>query len=129
MENEKLKCLYVLLVRCTGKIRASFGESCYAYGEIYADIVLGALVGAIKDEKMRHALLDMAREDNMKRGEAMCSALNRRELMEKAMTASLKCGPAAAIFELFGVNGNVQTADKIEETAAELIEYVSKCGD
>ena len=129
MENEELKRLYVFLVRCTGKIRACFGESCYAYGEIYADIVLGALVGAIKDEKMRHAMLDMALEDNIKRGEAMCSALNRREFMEKAMTASLKRGPAAAVFGLFGVSENVQTADKIEEVTAELIEYVSKCGD
>lgn len=123
MENEKLKSLYELLVRCTGKIRAGFGESCYAYGEIYADIFLGALIGTIKDEKMRHALLDMALEDNMKRGEAMCSALNRRELMEKAMTASLKCGPAAAVFELFGIREHTEITGKIEEIVSELMEY------
>ncbi len=126
MENEELKRLYVVLVRYTGKIRACFGESCYAYGEIYNDIAFGAIVGAIKDEKTRHAVLDMALEDNMKRGEAMCSALNRRELMEKAMTVSLNCGPAAAVFALFGVDENVQTADRIEGIAAELIEYVSQ---
>ena len=129
MENEELKRLYVVLARCTGKIRACFGESYYAYGEIYADIAFGVLVGVIEDEKTRHAVLDMALEDNMKKGEAMCSALNRRELMEKVVAASLKCGPAAAVFALFGVGENAQTADKIEGIAAELTEYVSKCGD
>lgn len=128
MENEELKLLYELLMRYTCKIIACFRESCYAYGEIYSDIAFGALIGTIRDAKIRHDLLDMALERNVKMGEPLCGALDRRELMEKAATASLKHEPAAALFELFGMSENVQTADRIKEIAAELFEHLRNTG-
>ena len=87
--------LYRILMRHSKIIRESLGDSKFVYGEIYADMVFGALLSAV-DAASRGDIVDIAFE-KYRKSAAMCISLERESLAAEAMRTACENGIGEAM--------------------------------
>lgn len=95
------------------RIRMELGEPRFVYGEIYADIVFGALLSIIEDNATKTALLDMAFKE-YRNESAMCVSLERECVLKNAMVTAEKLGIEETICSRLAIsNENLEIIRKI----------------
>ncbi len=87
--------IYRTIVRHSKTIRASLGDSRFIYGEIYEDLVFGALLSAV-DVNLRGQIADLAFE-KYRSSAAMCISLERESLAAEAMNTACEKGISEAV--------------------------------
>ena len=113
-----MKELLTIIRRYGKQIRECTNEPRFIYGEIYGDIVFGALLSAVSDEEKRRILTDMAFEEYRAEEKAMCAALVRWDAAKNAERIAGEKGIAEAVFELFPMEKTNGLFEKINGIAA-----------
>ena len=93
--------IYRTIVCHSVLMRESLGDSKYIYGEIYEDLVFGALLSAV-DAELRAQIADIAFEKYRSKA-AMCVSLERESLAVEAMNTACEKGIAEALRIHLGV--------------------------
>ena len=96
--------LYRIIIKHSNIIRTDLGDSRYVHGEIYADMVFGALLSAV-DITARGKIVDIA-FDKYRTSAAMCVSLERESLAADAMNTACEKGISEAIKIHLGVYPN-----------------------
>lgn len=87
--------LYRIIMHHSKLIRESMGDSKFVHGEIYADMVFGALLSAV-DAESRGQIVDIAFA-KYRKSAAMCVSLERESLAAEAMQTACEKGITEAV--------------------------------
>ena len=93
--------IYRIIMHHSALIRESLGDSKFVHGEIYADMVFGALLSAA-DADIRKDIADIAFE-KYRSSAAMCVSLERESLAAEAMNTACEKGISEAVRIHLGV--------------------------
>lgn len=115
--------LYRKILLYSKSIREATGDIRCIHGEIYEDMVFGALLSAIDDEKSKKALLDTAFK-NFRNEHPMCVSLEKEDIAENAMYMAEKRGITHAIIELLGLSEDV--FEEIDTVAEKYINEIKQ---
>ena len=105
--NVCMKELLRIIRRYGKQIRECTNDPRFIYGDIYGDIVFGALLSAVSDEEKRRA-----------EEKAMCAALVRWDAAKNAEHIAGEKGIAEAVFDLFPMEKTNGLFEKINGIAA-----------